>query len=73
MHVRQVSRAFEDEYDRARLKFPPMHGPHEGYAVLLEEVDEMWDAIKSNDLKAAREEAVQVGAMALAFLVEVKE
>ena len=60
------------EYERARAKFPPMSDPHQGYAVLLEEVDELWDEIKANSSnKRMAEEAVQIGAMALAFLAEV--
>ena len=39
--------------------------------VLLEEVDEAWDEIKRDDLKAARKEMIQVAAMAIRFLVEV--
>ncbi len=60
------------EYQRARKKFKPMNGAHEGYAVILEELDELWDAVKKNDVPHARKEAVQVAAMALAFLIEVK-
>lgn len=33
-------------YIKARKKHAPMRGPHEGYAVLLEEVDELWDEVK---------------------------
>jgi len=62
-----------NEYRRAREKFAPMRGPHEGYAVILEEFDEMWDAIKANDIPHARGECLQVAAMCLAFLLEVKE
>lgn len=61
----------ETEYNRARGKHGSMRGPHEGYAVILEEVDELWDEIKSNDPVKARKEVVQVAAMALAFLLEV--
>ena len=59
------------EYERARERYKPFNSAHEGYAVLLEEVDEMWEAIKKNDLIGARKEAIQVAAMALAFLNEV--
>ena len=61
------------EIRRARTKHAPMRGAHEGYAVLLEEVDELWDEVKRSkpDLAAMRKEAVQVGAMALAFALEV--
>ena len=64
--------AFHAEYIRARQHFKPCHSGHEGYAVLLEEVEEMWDAIKTNNIAHARHEVVQVGAMALAFLLEIK-
>lgn len=61
----------QDEYQNARLKFRKMAGAHEGYAVILEELDEMWDEIKANHKENARREAVQVGAMILAFILEV--
>jgi NTP pyrophosphatase (non-canonical NTP hydrolase) len=66
-----------DDVDRellaAQRKFPTgFHNAHEGYAVLLEEVDEAWNAIKKNDILHAREEMVQVAAMAVRFLLEVK-
>ena len=59
------------EYEKARKKHRPMAGAHEGYAVLLEEVDELWDEIKADNHGRAQKEAVQVAAMALALLVEV--
>jgi NTP pyrophosphatase (non-canonical NTP hydrolase) len=59
------------EFLEARTKFSPFNSAHEGYAILLEEVDELWEAIKSNDPHHARKEALQVAAMALAFLLEV--
>lgn len=64
-------------YEKARLKHAPMRGPHEGYAVLLEEVDELWDEVKrwqpsdkSGDFDAMRKEVLHVAAMALAFMIE---
>lgn len=59
------------EYKRAISKFAPMHSAHEGYAVLKEEVDELWDAIKLNDADNAKEEVIQVAAMAIRFLMDV--
>lgn len=60
---------------RVELGFGPMHSAHEGYAVLLEEVDELWDHVKmkqkSRDLAAMRKEAIQVAAMAICFAAEV--
>lgn len=61
----------ETEYLSARIKHSPMRGPHEGYGVLMEEVDEFWDEVKANNPQAARKEIIQVAAMALAYLIEV--
>jgi len=57
---------------RAIDKWPPFHSPHEGYGVLLEEVDEAWDEIKANNPAAARKEMIQVAAMALRFIAELE-
>lgn len=64
-----------EEYRKAREKHAPMRGTHEGYAVLLEEVDELWDLVREKEPRfvAMRREAIQIGAMALAFLLEVCE
>ena len=43
---------------------------HHAYGVILEEMDEMWDEIKGDNLVDARKEAIQVAAMALRFLVD---
>lgn len=59
-------------YDKARFKHKPMNSAHEDYAVILEELDEMWDEIKKDNIENARLEAYQVAAMALAFLLEIK-
>ncbi len=57
------------------LRYPPMNSPHEGYAVLLEEVDELWAEVKvkqgQRDLVKLRYEATQVAAMALRFIVDI--
>lgn len=59
------------EVERATALHPRFNSSHEGFAVLKEEVDELWDAIKKNDITHAREEAVQVAAMAIRFLLDV--
>ncbi len=60
----------------ATSRFPPFNSAHEGFAVLKEEVDELWDEVKKNpgknpDRKSLmRAEAVQVAAMALRFITD---
>lgn len=70
------------ELDSAQKKWPPMHSAHEGYAVILEELDELWREVQRAQ-KIARiespeaaqklmaDEAKQVAAMALRFLIDV--
>jgi len=57
------------------LRWPPMNSAHEGYAVLAEEVDELWDHVKvkqgERNIPEMTYEAVQVAAMALRFIVDV--
>lgn len=60
-----------DELARAQYKFPAFHSGHEGYAVIREELDELWDAIKRDDRDAAGAEAIQVAAMAIRFVLDV--
>ena len=61
------------ELEKAIRKHGPMHVPHEGYAVILEELDELWDEVKRQkiDRAAMRKEALQVAAMAMRFLLDV--
>ena len=69
-----VLASIEREYNRARKKHPHLlRSSHEGYGVLKEEVDEAWDEIKGNRIGLAKEEMVQVAAMALAFILEVPD
>lgn len=60
------------EFQRASSIYPAFNSAHEGYAVLLEEVEELWDEVKKSpkkrDIARMREEAVQVAAMAVRFI-----
>jgi hypothetical protein len=69
-----VLRAIEAEVQRAMKKHDPMNSAHEGYAVLQEEVDELWDEIKADNGRspAAMEEAIQVAAMAVRYIVDLE-
>jgi len=57
------------ELARATTKFGKFYSPHEGYAIIKEEVDELWDDIKAN--RSGEKEAIQVAAMALRFLIDL--
>ncbi|HKZ42981.1 MAG TPA: hypothetical protein VJ044_18625 [Candidatus Hodarchaeales archaeon] len=71
--IQEYLRAIEKEYRRARTLYPPFHSYHEGYAILLEELDEFWEEIKKKrgNLEKVENEITQVGAMALAILVDL--
>lgn len=62
-----------EEFNRATRKFGSFNSGHEGFAVIREELDELWDAVKANDLPHACEEAKQVAAMALRFIHDLKQ
>lgn len=59
------------EVERAMGKFGTFASPHEGYAVIQEEVDELWHEVKHGSRTSAHPEAVQVAAMAVRFLVDL--
>lgn len=63
--------AVETELRAAMEKFGPMASAHEGYAVIQEELDELWDEVKAGNRPNARAEAIQVAAMAVRFLIDV--
>lgn len=82
----ELSKAVDEAYSEV-LRAKEIHGEkvfasvHEGFAVLLEEVDELWDEVKKNPRKIEggkerhkelmRKEAIQVAAMALRFVSEL--
>ena len=67
--------SIEAEFNLTVLSYDPFSSLHEGYALLLEEVDELWDEIKIKpefrDLQKVRHEAKQVAAMALRIMVDL--
>lgn len=61
------------ELEGAIAEHGPMASCHEGWAVIREEVDELWDAVKADDGATHRgaSEAVQVAAMGLRYLIDL--
>jgi len=60
------------EVGSSLAKYGHFSSPHEGYAVILEELDELWDEIKKKGgyTEAAYHEAKQIAAMALVYMTE---
>lgn len=61
-----------DEFERVRREHGERYNSaHEGWAVMLEEVDELWDEVrkkrKNRDPENMREECVQIACCALKF------
>jgi hypothetical protein len=63
------------ELNRASDKFGRFASSHEGYAVILEELDELWEEVrKQYDVRSnerMRKEAIQVAAMAMRFVFDI--
>ena len=63
------------ELEKAVDAYPAFNSAHEGFGILKEEVDELWDEVKvkqgARDINKMRQEAIQVAAMAIRFAVDV--
>ena len=66
-------RVSQDGADKGRKKYGIFNSYHEGYAVILEEMDELWDEVKKKapNTDEIQEEAIHAAAMLLRFLREL--
>lgn len=75
IRVAEVIGEVDQELYAACAKFPPFNSAHEGFAVLMEEVDELWDEVRAKQgarsVADMRAEACQVAAMAMRFMMDV--
>lgn len=73
--IKDMSLKAHKEALDASMRWPKFNSAHEGFAILKEEVDELWDQVKLNQTKrdpyAMCKEALQVAAMAIRFAAEV--
>lgn len=72
--IMETTALVQAELHEAMLKHPTgMRGVHEAYAVILEELDEVWDEVKAKkpDLEKMRKELVQVAAMAVRAIIDL--
>lgn len=60
------------ELCRAVQLHPPCSNTHGAYAVILEELDELWDLVKQKhpEQERLREEAIQVAVTAIRFVLD---
>lgn len=71
----------KEELHKASAMYMPFRSYHEGYAIVKEELDELWDEIKNTHYNRydgknehnedIKKEAIQVSAMILRFLVDL--
>lgn len=65
------------EYERALEVYPPMNTAHEGWAVIMEELEELKQEVFKKPSQVSKEEmkkeAVQVAAMAIRFITDICE
>ena len=72
----QILEEIGSEVGRAESMFARFNSAHEGWAVLKEEVDELWEEVRKGgstpkDHPAMRKEALQTAAMAVRFIRDV--
>lgn len=64
------------ELEEAIARYPSMFTRHDAYAIILEELDEVWDEIKSKDSdfdqKRLRIELTQVAAMCVRAILDLR-
>jgi hypothetical protein len=71
---RHAELAIWDELIRSLAEYPhTWRSLEEGAMLLGEEVDELWEDIRSNRIGCARAEAARVGAMAVRFIADLHE
>lgn len=72
--MNQILNDIETEVNRAMELYESFHSLHEGYAVLLEEVDELWHHVKTRQggriPGAIEKECIQIAAMAVRIICD---
>lgn len=69
--IEEILEQVGEAVEKAQNKHAPMASFHEGYAVTLEELDELWEEIKKyprHNIHALMTEAYHVAAMAVRFI-----
>jgi hypothetical protein len=72
VEIQKIQVAIKAELQRATRQYGPYNSPHEGYAVILEQLDSAWDCIRLDDFKQAKIEMIKVAAGCVRFLLDVR-
>jgi len=63
------------ELNKAVKKYGPFNSAHEGYAVILEEIDELWEEVRKKRSKRSKKnmaaECRQIASMAIRFIMDL--
>jgi hypothetical protein len=75
--IKELLQDVEIELRKARIKYKPFNSSHEGYAVIKEELDELWELVRKNkgykmSDPRMEKECIQIAAMALAFIIDLE-
>ncbi len=74
-NIGKTIKAIIAEYNYSIVKNEPLNSPHEGWALIKQKVDGLWEEIKKNNTDNSKEaimkEAAQIGAMAMRFMVDL--
>ena len=74
-HILQALSDIATEVEQAVARYPGFNSAHEGHSVVQEEYEELWEHVKADTgySEAAYKEAMQLAAMAVRYMVMVKE
>ena len=75
MELKKILEEVFNEVIDAQSKWNQFNSLHEAYAIVLEEVDELWEEVRRSQkeptrIKFAKEEAIQVAAMAIRLILD---
>lgn len=73
----EILEAIDKEIQKKRDKGRVIKSPHEGWALIYEELDELWEEvrkkIKKQDREKMKNEAMQIAATAIRFIEDLCE
>lgn len=69
----EINAIVRDEIEQADAKYGVFRSSHEGLGVLIEEMDELREAVRSNSTESIRMEAMQVAGVALRIAYSMSE